>query len=130
MMKCDTGCGECCGPVLCNENEYQAVIGYARNRGIVPIRQGVTCPFYQNGGCSVYEVRPHVCRLFGHTPRLNCCKGYNTNVPEGRLARIERDYLKRGTPGRMLHEAVYSLDEIPDVIFGDSSLRHLKGPQS
>jgi len=122
MMKCDSGCSDCCGPVLCQEDEFLSVTGYARNRGIEPVRQGLTCPFYQGGTCQVYPVRPLVCRLFGHAENLTCSRGYNTNIPERRLASINRDYFRRGTPDRLLHEAAYSLDEIAGVIGGKRSL--------
>lgn len=116
IMQCDPGCGECCGPALCTEQEYQQVVGYARNRGIEPLRQGMTCPFYQGGTCSVYEARPFVCRLFGHSEKLTCCRGYNVNIPARREQQLRRDYEKRGPTTRFLHEAAYTMGELTELI--------------
>lgn len=102
-MKCDTGCGDCCGPVLCKEHEFQAVNRLAFAKGIVPMRQGTTCPWYQDGQCQVYEARPFICRLFGHAPRLTCSRGYNVNVAPSLEKRLTRQY---GKPTRFLHEVL------------------------
>lgn len=115
VMQCDDGCGKCCGPVLCQDHEYKRVVGFAANRGIEPVRQGMTCPWFQDGRCQVYDARPHACRLFGHCEGMVCCKGYNVNVPEKIVSRIMRDYLAAGQVDRMLHEACYSLDEIQEL---------------
>ncbi len=81
-MRCDTGCGECCGLVPASPREYMTIAVYAKLHGITPKRNGVTCPFYQEGQCSVHPVRPAICRVFGHTEKLKCPHGYNTNVEE------------------------------------------------
>lgn len=43
------------------------------------------CPFrdMEKGNCSIYPVRPTVCRLFGHTSWLPCPIGAVTRYPEG-----------------------------------------------
>ena len=102
-MKCDQGCGECCGPAPATENEYRRVLAVAKAKGIVPIRQGITCPFYQEGTCSIYEARPLACRIFGHLRAMPCSRGYNTNIPDDMGRRI---VFKNGTPQRVLHEAL------------------------
>jgi len=79
-MRCDDGCGECCGPVPASPQEYETVVAYARERGIQPLNQGLTCPWYQGGRCAVHEVRPTLCRLFGHVPQMQCSRGHNRNV--------------------------------------------------
>lgn len=104
VMRCDDGCGECCGPVICKPHEYDAVVKYAAKHGIQPVRQGITCPWYQNGRCAVYEARPPVCRMFGHVPGMVCCKGYNVNVaPE-----VERRFRRENKPdidtAKFLHD--------------------------
>lgn len=103
IMQCDDNCGQCCGIVICKEHEYQKVVKYAADHGITPKSQGSTCPFYQQGRCQVYEVRPFVCQLFGHSPKLTCCKGYNVNIPAITERRLTRKY---GKPDRFLHETL------------------------
>lgn len=105
VMQCDLGCGECCGVVLCKEGEYQKIIEYAAANNITPAKQGVTCPWYQKGTCSVYPVRPGICRLFGHSERLDCKHGYNVNV-SGTVERLARKAI--GNVTRCLHEVLGS----------------------
>lgn len=101
VMRCDDHCGECCGIVPCKDHDFKAVVEYAREHGVEPQRQGVTCPWYQQGRCQVYPVRPYVCRLFGHVERLVCCKGYNANIAPGLEKRLNKQY---GKTTKTLHE--------------------------
>lgn len=76
---CPTGCAKCCGPILWNEEEDQAIRAYLRKRGgTMPRGHGVYCPFLQVGKhrCSIYPVRPLVCRLYGVTRTLTCEVGH------------------------------------------------------
>lgn len=91
-MKCDKNCGACCGPVLCDETEFMAVNKYAFDNGIVPKRQGLNCPWYQDGECKVYPVRPFACRLFGHVKKMVCCRGYNVNITGKQEKRVLREH--------------------------------------
>jgi uncharacterized protein len=107
IMHCDAGCGECCGVVSCADFEYQRLTAYVKKHGLTPIKQGLTCPWFQNGTCVVYEVRPLVCRLFGHVKRMTCPRGYNVNISQDDEYRIGRQYKKEGDPNaRFLHEAL------------------------
>lgn len=103
VMQCDTNCGECCGPVMATEGEFTAIEQYAAKNGLSPVKQGLTCPWYQGGQCTVHEVRPALCRLFGHSPRMNCPHGYNVNIG-GTLLRKWNE--KVGGASRFLHEAI------------------------
>lgn len=118
-MKCDQGCGECCGVTPASQSEFDRVNQYARDNGIKPADNGMTCPWYQGGTCAVYPARPLVCRMFGHVGFMVCPRGYNANVrPEA------EEYLMRQIPAqaggkeaarlgmRLLHEAVISVEEI------------------
>jgi Fe-S-cluster containining protein len=102
-MRCDDGCGECCGLVPATETEFQRIGRYATEHGIQPVDQAETCPWFQGGKCSVYPVRPLACRLFGHVPGMPCPKGYNTNIPERDAHRMVR---ANGMSSRILHEAL------------------------
>lgn len=79
-MRCDEGCGECCGPVPVTQHELDAIRRYVAKQGIVPKNQGpLTCPFY-DGKCAIYPVRPLICKVYGHTKGLACHRGYNVNA--------------------------------------------------
>ena len=102
-MRCDDGCGDCCGPVPVSQVEFDRVVAYVTKHKIVPKDQGLTCPLYLNGKCSVYEVRPLLCRSFGHVEGMDCTHGYNTNLPsEGVNARL----LANGEADTVLHEVL------------------------
>lgn len=118
-MRCDAGCGECCGVAPCSTSEYDRVATYAKLHGITPQRQGSTCPYYIDGTCSVYDARPAVCRLFGHVEDLECPRGYNVNVTNaGVLKRVRAILLDGGgiLENRTLHEAVYTTAELLAVL--------------
>jgi Fe-S-cluster containining protein len=79
-MRCDTGCGDCCGPVPVTDAELSAVKRHMARYRVKPKNNGEwTCPFY-DGKCTIYEARPNLCKLFGHTANLRCHRGYNTNA--------------------------------------------------
>jgi len=104
-MRCDDGCGKCCGIAPASPDEYRAVVRYARANNITPKKQGLTCPFYQGGTCAVYPVRPVMCRVFGHSEDLPCPHGYNTNVDQ---AIVDGMITAQGDPkeATMLHQAL------------------------
>lgn len=111
IMQCDPNCGECCGIVLCTQQEFDRVVAYAERHSIEPIRQGSTCPFYQGGKCAVYEVRPFPCKMFGHVPGMNCPRGYNSNITKAMEDRLLEAYPE---PRVFLHEAIpgYSINDL------------------
>lgn len=117
-MTCIDGCGDCCGVVPASGVEYDRVMAYAAEYGIEPVLQGVTCPWFQDGGCAVYEARPTACRLYGHCEGMTCPHGRNVNVSltvERRML-LDIGYELRSTGVRMLHEAVVPIDELEDFI--------------
>ncbi len=101
VMQCDDNCGECCGPVMVTQPELDAIRAYMTEHNIKPVAQGVTCPLYQGGKCSVHPVRPKLCQAFGHTREMTCPRGYNTNVPD----HVIRQWLiANGRPVALLHQ--------------------------
>jgi Fe-S-cluster containining protein len=65
---CKKGCTECCGPVLCTAEEFNAIPDILEKLGPVCDEQGermLVCRFRSETGCLIYEHRPIVCRLFG-----------------------------------------------------------------
>ena len=116
-MQCDDDCGECCGVILCKPHEYDAVVKYASENGISPVRQGLGCPWYQGGKCSVYPVRPWICRTYGHfaNRHMTCPRGYNVNVSPMIEKMLAKEYMRTKLT-RCLHEV------LPDwqSVLGDS----------
>ncbi len=115
-MRCDDGCGECCGPVFISQDEYERIERVVNAQGITPRRNGpLTCPLYIDGKCSVYLARPAICRLFGHAPKLVCSRGYDTPATPRQIEKYKQ-YMRRSTRGgedvRLLHELVYSEYEL------------------
>lgn len=75
---CKKGCFDCCGNVVQFAPEELSRAGeYALKNG--------KCVFLTDKGCSIYENRPFVCRLFG-TSEIASCAGC---VPERFLSREE-----------------------------------------
>jgi Fe-S-cluster containining protein len=114
-MRCDDGCGLCCGINFIRNHEYRRIEGLVRIRGIKPLRQGTRCPLYIEGKCSIYEGRPLVCKLFGHVEQLNCPRGYNVNIPKDQQV-IWRQQIAEGSGIRSIHELVYTASEMPAII--------------
>ncbi len=100
-MRCDKGCGECCGIVSVTAREQREVAAYVKEHGITPLWQGARCPLYQRGTCAVYPVRPRICKAFGHTWKMECPRGYNENVDD---AALRKWLLSEGPPGVTLHQ--------------------------
>lgn len=124
-MKCDAGCGDCCGFAPCDQAELRKIADYAKEHGITPLRQGRRCPWYQDGACAVHPVRPATCRLFGHSDQLVCSKGYNANVAPGMMdhvmRRITAETRARGAM-TLTHRAAYSAEEA-DALLAEHGLR-------
>ena len=109
-MRCDKGCGACCGPVPVDRVELAAIEAYAAAHGVFPEDRGLSCPYYQRGVCAVYPVRPRVCQAFGHTPRLVCERGYQAHVDDEH--ELMRWVLGDGEVVGLLPELVLNKDPI------------------
>lgn len=115
-MRCDDGCGI----VVLSGEEYRRIEKVVGARGVEPVRQGSTCPLFIDGRCSVYEVRPLVCQLYGHvdSPLLTCPKGYNANASADAVAAwnqaLHRTTRRSGI--RFLHELAFSPEEIRELV--------------
>lgn len=78
-LECKGLCQEVCGVVPSTPPEQWRVMGVL---GHVPQHQGLECPLLVKGRCSVYTIRPLICRLFGMVKddeRMRCPHGC---VPE------------------------------------------------
>lgn len=86
-FQCKEGCFDCCGPVELSRLEYMRCIRASgrtaedvRRQMQSNLKQGIyTCPLLdpETKKCTVYEVRPAICRLFGAVKgELLCPHGY------------------------------------------------------
>lgn len=74
-FQCKEGCFDCCGPVIMSRMEYMRCIQASgrtaedvKRQMQKNLKQGIyTCPLLdpETKKCSVYTVRPAICRLFG-----------------------------------------------------------------
>jgi len=67
-------CGDCCGPVPANDDEYAKIKAYSAEHGIKANldNPGLQCPYLSVGECLVYPVRPLICRVYGYIETLPC----------------------------------------------------------
>ncbi|UCG12040.1 MAG: YkgJ family cysteine cluster protein [Deltaproteobacteria bacterium] len=78
-FRCTEGCHECCrnfGVPARTRVEDARVKEFLREHSI---KQGEardnTCPYLGDGGCTIYPVRPLICRLYGTAPNYQCKMG-------------------------------------------------------
>jgi hypothetical protein len=75
-FKCQERCGECCGPVRWSLAEEIVIRDYIRRHGIEYRKMKSImdyCPFLtEDKKCSIYPVRPLVCRVYGVLENLRC----------------------------------------------------------
>lgn len=76
---CRLGCADCCGLVVWTYREHQALRAYLKERERKEAKpnpaEPLTCPYVESGQCSVYEVRPLLCRLYGTVAGMQCPHG-------------------------------------------------------
>ena len=84
---CEPGCSACCGLVPFSDAEMKKASAArplltwerfdARSWVATAALQSFECPFLSHGRCSIYEIRPKVCQLFGAVdhPQMTCPKG-------------------------------------------------------
>ena len=77
---CKKGCYECCknfGVPSRTQVEDERIKKFLRDHSMqLGVAQGHTCPYLDEdlpeGGCSIYPVRPLICRLYGTSPNYRC----------------------------------------------------------
>jgi hypothetical protein len=70
---CKGLCQECCGPMGCSTIERDQIEAFTGKE--FPIVESGPCPFLKEGRCSIYPVRPTVCRLWGSVEDMSCPYG-------------------------------------------------------
>ena len=95
---CPSGCGKCCGPVPVTPEEA-AALGLPEGTTITPTDVNLSCSFLTPEGCSVYDRRPFMCRIFGASrePGLSChigCKPVKERMSAKDARRLVESYRK------------------------------------
>jgi len=88
-LPCDICKGRCCKYPAMTKREFKTIrkkYGVPKNTTIVkiedlpgangmsPVWDDGTCVYLKDGKCSVYEIRPHVCRIYGTDPEVLPCE--------------------------------------------------------
>ena len=92
-LECQKKCQESCGPIEVDQIEKEQIIGWLKKQGLefkefASISQTevilallkddyksscLTCPYLtKEGMCSIYDVRPLICRLWGIVEGMPC----------------------------------------------------------
>lgn len=71
---CDGRCVDACGPIAMTTGEWDRI---QRLKGFTPkLRDPMVCPMLSpTGRCTVYTVRPYICRLWGTVAEMKCPHG-------------------------------------------------------
>ncbi len=73
---CTEGCHECCqnfGVPSQTRVEAERIKAFLREHARrIGQAHGTTCPYLNETGCSIYPVRPLICRLYGTSPNYRC----------------------------------------------------------
>lgn len=85
-------------------------------QAIKPLRQGLRCPLFIDGKCSVYHARPLVCRLYGHAPGLDCVRGYSVSASPEVLVEWNAEIRRSAERITFTHELVYSAGEMLELL--------------
>ncbi|MDO9619197.1 MAG: YkgJ family cysteine cluster protein [Pseudomonas sp.] len=71
---CVPGCHDCCGPVTASSEEMSRLPVKSDAEHDAALAE-FNCVHLGPQGCTVYDQRPLICRLFGTTPSLPCPRG-------------------------------------------------------
>lgn len=70
-FECVEGCHDCCGPVTASSEEMSRLPVKSDADHEAALNE-FNCVHLGPNGCTVYDDRPLICRLFGTTPNLAC----------------------------------------------------------
>lgn len=101
--KCQGKCANSCGPILFSDYERDEIQAKSRRQLTIaphPIVGGLPmCSMLTaDGDCSVYDIRPMICRLWGAVPEMpceHCCEVVNP-VPKGKVFEFLAEAMRIG----------------------------------
>lgn len=72
-LDCQGKCAESCGPIAMSRVEWERIV---ERVGYEPqAREDLTCPLLDGERCTVYDIRPTICRLWGMVESMPCSWG-------------------------------------------------------
>lgn len=114
MIECKGRCANSCGPIDCSTLERKLIEGRTGRKLDAPGPE-LTCSMLKNGRCTVYSIRPIICRLWGVVESMPCPHGCQ---PERRLSDREgfglmakAFELAGDDEGEMLREAMANMPQ-------------------
>ncbi|EOU1989674.1 hypothetical protein BFS06_11660 [Clostridium perfringens] len=86
-------CGGCCGPVPINKAEKAIIEKYVQKHKPLYNKHNniLECKFRMNGKCTIYTVRPVLCRIFGVVEGLDCPNGNSANLNASLFVQKEKE---------------------------------------
>lgn len=93
-------CHECEGPIIWFKPEEINIREYLQKNNLEYItwsteefeKHYMKCPYLKNDRCSIYPVRPIVCRLQGNISELPCKFNKNNLITNGKYQEIKNEF--------------------------------------
>jgi Fe-S-cluster containining protein len=119
-IKCQGLCHEACGPIAMSKVEFVRI---TRETNSTPeVDEVGTCSLLKDKRCSVYSIRPMICRLWGLVEDLACPFGC---VPSRVLTKQESyNFLSKVVEITGSREMKSTIKELEDVLNYASDRRH------
>jgi Fe-S-cluster containining protein len=126
-LDCQRKCDSSCGPIAMTYVEWERI---KKRVGYEPVARSIDCPLLSHGLCSVYAIRPMICRLWGIIETMKCPWGCEPDryltTREGYLflARAElygaKDDESRQNAERMVTELEQMGDDAPMLTLSEA----------
>lgn len=83
QFQCVEGCSDCCGPIVMTKLEAHRIAARTGQKSVTTDAHLKCSLLGSDGKCSVYDIRPAVCRVFGasESERLVCPHGRKPGNP-------------------------------------------------
>lgn len=124
-VNCQGKCANSCGPIGCSALEKTLIEERAGKK--LTTDDDNMCLMLKRGKCSVYAIRPIICRLWGVVPSMPCPHGCKPEQPmsdqEGYRIMAQAMELSGDTDG----EAMRQLVESGDDVFWEKLKEHAAG---
>lgn len=72
-IECKGLCQKSCGPIELTQDENRRI--KEKSGSDISVDEEFTCTMLKEGRCTVYDVRPAICRMFGVSEGLECPYG-------------------------------------------------------